>query len=330
MLLVAVLLTLFLVDLSQGSADIPLSDILAILFHKPVPEPAWTAIIWDFRMTKAITCILAGGALAIAGLQMQTLFRNALAGPDVLGLSSGASLMVAILLLSQSAGITWLGSVGTWSIAIASTLGCLSVLLIMLIIAQRLHDNASLLLVGLMIGATSSSLVSVLQYMSRAEDLQLFMIWTFGSLGSLSWSEIRILALVLTVGAGLAIAAAKGLNAWLLGENYARSMGVNVKRARITIILGASILTGAVTAFCGPIAFVGLAVPHLVRLLIKTSNHIILIPAVLMGGASLLLFCDIVTQLPGQSRLLPINAITALIGAPVVIWVIMRSRKISI
>jgi iron complex transport system permease protein len=329
-LLVIILLTLFLVNLSLGSVAIPLDDILSILAGKSSVNPAWNAIIWDFRMTKALTCILAGGSLAIAGLQMQTLFRNALAGPDVLGLTSGASLAVAILLLSESAGVSLLGQATGWSIAIASTAGCLSIFLIMLTIAQRLHDNASLLLVGLMIGATASSLVSVLQYMSRAEDLQRYMIWTFGSLGSLSWSEIRILTLVLIVGAGLATLSAKSLNAWLLGENYARSMGINVKRARITIILSASILTGAVTAFCGPIGFVGLAVPHLVKLLIKTSNHLVLIPAVLIGGASLLLFCDVVTQLPRQSQLLPVNAITALIGAPVVIWVIMRSRKISV
>lgn len=313
----------------MGSVEIPLKDVFATLFGKPLTEPAWEAIIWDFRMTKALTCILAGGALSIAGLQMQTLFRNALAGPDVLGLSSGASLAVAVLLLAQSAGFSIFGT-NTWSIAIAASLGCLSVFVVMLGISQRIQDNASLLLVGLMIGAATSSLVSVLQYLAQAEDLQLFMIWTFGSLGSLSWGEIQALTLILILGSLLAVASSKALNTWLLGENYARSMGVNVKRSRVLIILGASILTGGVTAFCGPIAFVGLAVPHLVKLVIKTSNHLVLIPAVIIGGASLMLFCDIVTQLPRQSQLLPINAITGIVGAPVVIWVIVRSRKISV
>lgn len=313
----------------MGSVEIPLRDVLATLFGKHLPEPAWEAIIWDFRMTKALTCVLAGGALSVAGLQMQTLFRNALAGPDVLGLSSGASLAVAVLLLAQSAGFSFFGA-NTWSIAIAASLGCLAVFVVMLAISQRIQDNVSLLLVGLMIGAATSSLVSVLQYLAQAEDLQLFMIWTFGSLGSLSWGEIQALTLILILGSLLAIFTSKALNTWLLGENYAKSMGVNIKRSRIMIILGASILTGGVTAFCGPIAFVGLAVPHLVKLIIKTSNHLILIPAVLIGGASLMLFCDIVTQLPRQSQLLPINAITGIVGAPVVIWVIVRSRKISV
>ncbi|RAV99338.1 iron ABC transporter permease [Pseudochryseolinea flava] len=328
-LLLLLLILLLIASLSLGSVDIPTTDVIAILFGKQSNEPAWQAIIWDFRMTKAFTCILAGGGLSLAGLQMQTLFRNALAGPDVLGLSSGASLAVAALLLGQSAGLPLLTTNST-SIAVASSIGCFGVFIIMLAIAQRVQDNAALLLVGLMIGAATSSIVSILQYITQAEDLQLYIIWTFGSLGSLSWQEINLLGIVTVIGTVLAIASAKPLNAWLLGENYAQSLGINTRRARLQIILSASILTGVVTAFCGPIAFVGLAVPHLVKLVIKTSNHLILIPAVLLGGASLVLFCDIVTQLPRQNQLLPINAITALVGAPVVIWVIMRSRKISV
>jgi iron complex transport system permease protein len=181
-----------------------------------------------------------------------------------------------------------------------------------------------------MIGAGTSSIVSVLQYLSKAEDLQVFIIWTFGSLGSLNWMEIKVLTVLVLIGCALAIAGTKSLNAWLLGENYARSLGVDIRRSRLMMIFSASILTGSVTAFCGPIAFVGLAVPHLVKLLLPTSNHKVLIPAVLIGGGSLLLFCDILTQLPGNAQMLPINAITALIGAPVVIWVIMRHKKIAV
>ena len=279
-------------------------------------------------MTKALTCLLAGGALAISGLQMQTLFRNALAGPDVLGLSSGASLAVAIILLGQSTILSTITN--SWTIALASSLGCIAVFLIMLAIARRLQDNVSLLLVGLMIGAATSSMVSVLQYFSQADDLQMFIIWTFGSIGGLNWTEIQILFIILLLGGTLAFWSIKALNAWLLGENYARSLGVDVKRARVIVIISTSILTGGVTAFCGPIAFVGLAVPHLVRLLMKTSNHKILIPAVFIGGGSLMLLCDILTHVPGSSQILPINAITALVGAPVVIWIIMRNKKISV
>jgi iron complex transport system permease protein len=328
--LVSLLTALFVLNLSLGSVRIPFSDILTILMGKPAPEAAWTDIIWDFRMTKALTCLLAGGALAVSGLQMQTLFRNALVGPDVLGLSSGASLAVSVLLLSQSAGLFMFIIPGAWTVALASSVGCIGVFVIMLTISQRLHDNVSLLLVGLMIGAATSSVVSVLQYLSKAEDLQMFVIWTFGSLGSLSWAEIKILCVLFFVGLVIALTSIKSLNAWLLGENYARSIGVNIRQSRFLIIFSASVLTGSVTAFCGPIAFVGLAVPHLVKLLIPTSNHKILIPAVMVGGASLMLFCDILTQLPGNAQMLPINAITALIGAPVVIWVITRNKTVAV
>jgi iron complex transport system permease protein len=329
-ILVSMLVGLFILDLSLGSVSIPLQNIVSILLYRTAPDPAWVDIILDFRLSKTLTCILAGAALAVGGLQMQTLFRNALAGPDVIGISSGASLAVSILLLGQSAGFIGAALFGAWSVALAASVGCLAIFGVMLTISQRLQDNASLLLVGLMVGAATSSLVNVLQYFSEAEDLQVYIIWTFGSLGTLSWSEIKVLTILVSTGIGLAIFNTKSLNSWLLGENYARSMGINTRRSRLIIICSASILTGAVTAFCGPIVFVGLAVPHLVKLLIPTSNHRVLIPAVILGGASLLLLCDILTQLPGNSRILPINAITALFGAPVVIWVIMRNKKVVV
>ena len=184
-----------------------------------------------------------------------------------------------------------------------------------------------LLIVGLMISATTSAMVSVLQFLSKADDLQAFMIWTLGSVGGTAWREIQVLAFVLLIGSIMAFRSMKSLNAWLLGENYAQSLGINIKRSRFWIVLSTSLMTGSVTAFCGPIAFVGLAVPHLVRLLINTSNHKILLPAVMMGGASLILLCDILAQLPGSTQLLPLNAVTSLIGAPVVIWVVMRRNR---
>jgi iron complex transport system permease protein len=329
-LLLLALLLLFALDLSLGSVRIPLSEILKILVTGETSHEVWTAIVWDFRMTKALTCVLAGSALAAAGLQMQTLFRNALAGPDVLGLSSGASLAVALIFMSPASGISFLSTPSPLLVSIAASLGCLGVLIIMLWVAGKLHDHVSLLIVGLMVGAATSSVVSVLQYLSKAEEMQVYILWTFGSLGGLNWTEIQVLFVALFFGVALAVFSVKPLNAWLLGDHYAKSLGVNVERSRIIIILSAAILTGSVTAFCGPIAFVGLAVPHLTRLVIDTHNHKVLIPAVLAAGAALLLFCDIISQLPGTAYVLPINALTALIGAPVVIWIIMRNKKLRV
>ncbi|HZI24600.1 MAG TPA: iron ABC transporter permease [Chryseolinea sp.] len=329
-ILLGLLLFLFVLNLSLGSVKIPFGDIVRILFGEAGSNAIYNDIIWDFRVTKALTCILAGSALSIGGLQMQTLFRNALAGPDVLGLSSGASLVVSLLIMSQAAGFSLFSDPSPWTLVIAASLGAGGVFLMVLLIANRLRDNTSLLIIGLMIGAATASIVSVLQFLSKAEDQQAYLLWTFGSLGSLSWIEIRILFLVLVAGSAIGIFSVKSLNAWLLGDNYARSIGIDIRRSRLMIILSTAILTGGVTAFCGPIAFVGLAVPHLTRLIIKTHNHRILLPGVMMSGAILMLFCDIVAQLPGSTYVLPINAITALIGAPVVIWIILKAKRVSI
>lgn len=316
------LLALMLVNISLGSVHIPLKEIISIVVGSKSSEPVWEDIVWNFRITKALTCILAGSALALGGLQMQTLFRNPLAGPDVLGLSSGASLLVSLLILSR------INITGPWALAITASIGCALVFIIVLIFSKRLRDSASLLIIGLMIGATASSLVSVLQFTSKAEELQTFLIWTFGSVSGLNWPELQVLFIVMMVGFIIAFSSAKSLNAWLLGNNYAQSLGISIERARFLIILSASILTGGVTAFCGPIVFVGLAVPHLTKLLIRTSNHKVLIPNVMMTGAVLLLLCDIIAQMPGTGVVFPLNAITALFGAPVVIWVVLRHRQI--
>lgn len=330
-LLLLLLLLLFALDLSLGSVSVPLSNIVNILFGGASDaEKVWIDIVWQFRMPKALTCVLAGSALAVAGLQMQTLFRNALAGPDVLGLSAGASLAVALVFMGSSTGINLFSSPHPLLLSAAASAGCGIVLLIMLLVARKLEDHVSLLIVGLMVGAATASIVSVLQYLSKAEEMQIYILWTFGSLGGLNWTEIRILTLVLLAGAGLALSQMKSLNAWLLGHHYAKSLGINIQRSRVTIIISASLLTGGVTAFCGPIAFVGLAVPHLTRLIINSNNHKVLLPAVLVGGAVLLLFCDIVSHFPGTTYVLPINALTAMIGAPVVIWIIVRNKSLRI
>ena len=329
-LLLLSLILLFGLNLSLGSVSIPPAEIFRVLFTGESSRPVWTDIVMDFRMTKALTCVLSGAALAVAGLQMQTLFRNALAGPDVLGLSSGASLAVALIFMNPASGGGLFSTPHPLLVSIAASLGCVMVLLIMLAVARKIQDHVSLLIVGLMVGATTSSIVSVLQFLSKAEEMQIYIIWTFGSLGGLNWLEIKILSLALLLGVAIAFSQIKTLNAWLLGDHYATSLGIQIMRSRIIIILSAAVLTGAVTAFCGPIAFVGLAVPHLTRLVINTHNHKILIPAVLAGGAALVLFCDIIAQLPGSNYVLPINALTALIGAPVVIWIIVRNKKMRV
>ena len=329
-ILLGLLVLLFVLNLSLGSVNIPFGDILRILFGETGSNEIYADIIWEFRVTKALTCILAGSALSIGGLQMQTLFRNALAGPDVLGLSSGASLAVSLLIMSQATGISLLSDPSPWAIVMAASIGAGGVFVIVMLISKRLRDNTSLLIIGLMMGAATASIVSVLQFISKAEDQQAYLLWTFGSLGSLSWVEIEILFLIVITGLLIGTVSVKSLNAWLLGDNYARSIGIKLSQSRLLIILSTAILTGGVTAFCGPIAFVGLAVPHLTKLIIKTHNHRILLPAVTISGAILMLFCDIIAQLPGSSYVLPINAITALIGAPVVIWIVLKAKRVSI
>ncbi|MBX2965435.1 MAG: iron ABC transporter permease [Cyclobacteriaceae bacterium] len=324
----ALSLGLFVLNVSQGSVQISINDWLGLVGLRAEENPVLGDIIVNFRLTKALTCILAGGALSLGGLMMQTLFRNPLAGPDVLGLSSGASLAVALLVMLGSTIPGYSG--GAFIISLGATAGSGAILLIILAIAHRIKDNTSLLLIGLMIGATTASIVSVLQFVSRTEDQHYFLIWTFGSMGGLNWKELIVLGGVLSIGIVLAVSVSKPLNAWLLGDQYARSLGIQISKSRFIIIVATSLLAGSVTAFCGPIAFVGLAVPHLTRILINTTNHRILIPGVLLMGASVMLFCDTIAQLPGSAHVLPINAITALIGAPVVIWVIVRAKKVVV
>ena len=316
----------FLLNITSGSVKIPLHQILESLTGQS-EQNIWNDIIWQFRFPKAITCVIAGASLATGGLMMQTLFRNPLAGPDVLGLSAGASLLVSLMILSGNAIFLFSGP---WAISIAASIGSASIFILIISISERLRDNVSLLIIGLMIAAVMQSIVSVLQFVSKAEDLQTFMIWTLGSVGGTSWVEIEVMCVVFLVGGVISFASIKSLNALLLGDNYAQSVGINLKRSRLLIVLATSLLTGVVTAFCGPIAFVGLAVPHMIRLIIKTSNHKILIPAVMIGGAALILFCDSVAQLPGSTQILPLNAVTSVIGAPVVIWMVLRQKNVKV
>ncbi|MDH5474049.1 MAG: iron ABC transporter permease [Cyclobacteriaceae bacterium] len=329
-LLPIAILVLLILNISIGSVSIPFSSLLESFFTDDI-KTSWYTIIWQFRMPKAITAILVGAGLSVCGLQMQTLFRNPLAGPFVLGISSGASLGVALLILSGSiiGGFIYHWIIGSWVVVIASSLGSFSVLMVVMVMSIRVKDSMSLLIIGLMFGSATGALVGVLQYFSSAQEIQLFMIWTFGNLGGLNWGEITIMFFLISLGLGMNFILIKPLNALLLGENYARSMGVNMKINRMLIICSTSLLAGSITAFCGPIAFVGLAVPHVVRGIFQSADHRVLIPASILVGSGIMLFCDTVAQLPGSEYTLPINAITSLLGAPFVIWIILKKRNIA-
>jgi iron complex transport system permease protein len=328
-LLSVLLIVLVCINISLGSVDVPTLEVFNSIVGSS-SKTSWQYIITNYRIPKAITAIIAGGGLAISGLLMQTLFRNPLAGPFVLGLSSGASLGVAILILGAGAisGIFSTFLLGPLSLVVASALGSFLVLLAVLAVTLKVKDTMAILIIGLMFGSLTGALVAVLSYFSDAEQLQQYIFWSFGSLGNQTWQGISILSLCFFVGLLLSIYSAKSLNALLLGENYAKSIGLKVKKNMLLLILATSILAGGITAFVGPIAFIGLAVPHLTRQFIKTSNHFVLIPAVALSGAILMLICDTIAQLPGIVYTLPINAITSLIGAPVVIWLLVRKRKL--
>ena len=326
-----IILFLFVLNVSFGSVAIPLLEVAKALFTGSASKESWLNIINHFRLPKAITGTLAGMALGISGLQMQTLFRNPLAGPYVLGISSGASLGVALVVLLNYSiiGLFTTLQINNWVIIIASSTGSFVVLLLVSAVSLKVRDSMTLLIVGLMFGSIAGAAVSVLQFFSDAKQLQIYMVWTFGSLGGLGWSELRVLALFIFIGLAICVASFKALNTLLLSENYAKTMGLNVTKARILIVLSTSLLAGGITAFCGPIAFIGLAVPHLTRLVFNTADHKILIPAVALSGIVIMLFCDIIAQLPGSQNVLPINAVTSLIGAPVVIWLIISRGGIK-
>ena len=321
-----------LVSISLGSVSIPLDEIIAVLLGNESSKSSWATIILHFRLPKAITAMLVGSGLSIAGLLMQTLFKNPLAGPFVLGISSGASLGVAILILGAGifGGVLTTISLSSWGLAIASSIGAALVLFAVLITANKVRNTMSILIIGLMFGTVTSAIISVFTFFSNADKIQQFVFWGFGSLGNLSWNEILVFFTIYLIAIINLIGIIKPLNSLLIGENYAKSLGINIKKNRNIILLITSLLTGVITAFAGPIAFIGLAVPHITKLVFKTSNHKILLPAVAILGAIILLVCDIVAQLPTSEFTLPINAVTSLIGAPVVIWLLVRKNKLYV
>ncbi len=321
----------WVINISLGSVHIPLTDIFKSLFSSEAVKESWQYIILNYRLPKSLTAILVGSGLSISGLLMQTLFRNPLAGPFVLGISSGASLGVAILILGFS---LFGGSIAALAfsnigLALAASLGAFLVLSSVMLVARKLKNTMSILIIGLMFGSLTSAIISVLSYFSNADQLQQFIFWSFGNLGNLSWSELALFFGVYIFAVTLVIAVIKPLNSLLLGENYAQSLGINLRRTRNFTLIATGLLTGVITAFSGPIAFVGLAVPHLTKLVFTTSNHKILLPAVAIIGAMTMLLSDSVAQLPNSEYTLPINAITSIFGAPIVIWLLVRKRKVN-
>lgn len=319
------LVILFVLDLLIGSVHIPLRDILGALFGGDV-DASTRLIVLDIRLIKAIVAILTGMALSVSGLQMQTLFRNPLAGPYVLGINSGASLGVALFILGMPLlGIATNSTMSSIGTAGAAWLGSALILAFVASVSTRIKDIMVILILGMMISSGVSAVVQILQYLSNEEALKSFVIWTMGSLGDVTTNQLHLMLPAVLLGLVVSVAVIKPLNLLLLGEQYARTMGLNVRRSRYLIFLSTTLLAGTVTAFCGPIGFVGLAIPHIARMLFSNADHRILLPASALCGAVTLLICDIVSK----SLTLPINTITALLGIPIVIWVVIRNKSIA-
>ena len=320
---------LFVVDLVVGSVAVPLGEVWRALFGEEGQSEVYATIVRNFRLPKAIMALLAGAALSSVGLQMQTLFRNPLAGPYVLGVSSGASLGVALMLLGLpllgiSGGASFVQDLG---VAGAAWIGAAGVMIIVMAVTARIKNIMTVLILGMMFGSAASALVEVMQYLSPEGALKSYVVWTMGSLGGVTLQQLNIIVPVVVAGLLLSIWLIKPLNILLLGENYARTMGLNIKRIRFGVTLTTVLLAGTITAYCGPIGFIGLAVPHVARMLFREADHKILVPATMLTGAAMMLLCDVASTLPAGDMTLPINTVSALVGIPIVIIVIVRNRK---
>lgn len=325
------LLVFFVFNIMFGSVYIPVAKVFALLINQKPEDTLNYTIIVNTRLPQALTAVLAGAALGAAGLMMQTLFRNPLAGPSVLGVSSGASLGVAVMMLFISfpgGKFTVLSQVtGNLSVIVSAFTGAFAVLLLIGAVAGRFRSSATILIIGMMISYALTSLTGVLQFYSLKEDLQAFVIWGLGSFANVAWGQMSFFFAITLIGLLMALVLIKPLNTLLLGENYAQNLGTNIRRTRFLIIIATGLLTAAVTAYCGPIAFLGLAVPHLSRNIFKTSDHLINVPGVILTGAFLALVCNLIARLPGFDGALPINAVTSVIGAPVVVWIVVKQSK---
>lgn len=317
---ILLLILVFALDLILGSIDIPLSDFLQIITGQH-NGTIYSEILLNYRLPKAITAVIAGASLSLSGFMMQTLFRNPLADPYILGVSSGAGLGVAATLMAAAFLPAALITTG-WGTVVAAVAGASVILLLVILVSFRLNNSVSLLIVGIMFGTIASSIVSILQNFANPDAIKLYVIWTFGSLSAVNWSNLQVLFPVFAGGSMLAFLLHKKSDGLLLGENYARGLGINIQSTRVMLVLATGLLAGSVTAFTGPIAFVGVAIPHIARGIFKTSVHKVLMPASCILGGILILICDIVSQLPSYA--LPLNTISALFGAPVIIWIILK------
>ena len=325
------IIVFFLLNLLLGSVEIPMRDIFAILFRGETDNIIWTNIIMKSRLPQALTAMMAGAGLGVSGLLMQTVFRNPLAGPSVLGISSGASLGVAcVVLLSGSIGgvaLSKLGVIGEVTITLSAIIGSLMIMALTAMVSQKVRGNVTLLIMGVMIGYIANAIIGVLKFFSAEEDIRAYVIWGLGSFSRVSGGQTYVFVILMLILLPSAFFLIKTLNLLLLGDSYARNLGLNIKRARMLVIGCSGVLVAVVTAYCGPVIFLGLAVPHICRGIFHTSNHATILPATLLGGASLALLCNIIARLPGFEGALPVNSVTALVGAPVVMWVIFNRRK---
>lgn len=322
-ILFLLLLTLFLADIAFGNVSLSFSNIWSTITGNN-QDPIYREIILNHRLPKAITAILTGAALSVAGVLMQTMFHNPLAGPDVLGVTSGASLGVALLTMGVSTLPVWMIADGGQ--VIAAIIGATVVLLLVIIASVRVPQTVSLLIIGMMFGYFASAIVSILQSASNPDTLKLFINWTFGNLSEVGWNQLTILGPIIGIGILMALLLQKQLNVLLLGKNYAEGLGVSVPNLRLYIILATALLAGTSTAFTGPIAFIGITMPHVARGFFHTPNHRIILPASILCGATTLLICDLISQLPWTQGTLPINAVTALFGAPIICWIIIKKQ----
>ena len=325
------IIVFFILNLLLGSVEIPMGDIFAILFRGENGNIIWTNIIMKSRLPQALTAMMAGAGLGVSGLLMQTVFRNPLAGPSVLGISSGASLGVAcVVLLSGSIGgvaLSKLGVIGEVTITLSAIIGSLLIMALIAMVSQKVRGNVTLLIMGVMIGYIANAIIGVLKFFSAEEDIRAYVIWGLGSFSRVSGGQTYVFVILMLILLPSAFFLIKTLNLLLLGDSYARNLGLNIKRARMIVIGCSGVLVAVVTAYCGPVIFLGLAVPHICRGLFHTSNHATILPATLLGGASLALLCNIIARLPGFEGALPVNSVTALVGAPVVMWVLFNRRK---
>lgn len=335
-LLTLLIVVLFVLNLLLGTVSIPVRDVLSILFSPSALNPdsstqaVWSNIIWSSRVPQALTALMAGAGLAVSGLQMQTVFRNPLAGPSVLGISNGASLGVAlVVLMSGSLGgmaLSRLGYLGDVAMSVAAIVGALAVMGLIVWVAQRVQGNVTLLIIGVLIGYMANAIIGVLKFFSNEEDIKAYVVWGLGSFARVSGDQMVLFVVLMAILLPLSMLLVKTMNLLLLGDAYAQNLGLNLQRARTLVILSSGILVAIVTAYCGPIMFIGLAVPHLARAIFRTSDHRILMPATLLAGGVLALLCNLIARMPGFEGALPVNSVTALVGAPVIATVLFKRK----